>query len=110
MIKRIIFTLRMICAICTIRVYNLGANGLELHPLADRRRARLITLPHPTIPLSRLRDLALITAGIAVTVLAIIIIVLVLVLYPRISRATTNLEQASASAVVVGRQPGDRDG
>jgi len=39
--------------------------------------------------------------GIALTILAALAIVLILVLYPRVSRATTNLEQASASAVVV---------
>ena len=53
------------------------------------------------MPLSRLRDMALVAAGVSVTALAIVAIVLILVFYLRVSRATTNLEQASASAVVV---------
>ena len=61
----------------------------------------MITEQFPTMPLSRLRDLALFAAGVSLTVLAVLAIVLVLVLYPRVSRATANLEQASASAVVV---------
>ena len=61
----------------------------------------MITEKSSAMPLSRLRDMALVAAGVSVTALAIVAIILILVLYPRVSRATTNLEQASASAVVV---------
>ena len=54
------------------------------------------------MPLHRVRDVTLIAAGVSVTAFAVVAIVLILVLYPRVSRAATNLEQASAAVVVAG--------
>ena len=67
--------------------------------MATQQRQGSTDTPVSGVPLARVRDIALITMGIALTVLAVLVVILLLTIWPRVNSITRNLDTASTSAV-----------